>query len=105
MTHPPKRLHNTCCAQYRSIISRRTCRNAGNLQQLRAGPPENGRHSGIGWHTPASVHFGTADAIDEARQITLTAAYHANPARFGRRPTPPKRKAIFYINEPETQIN
>jgi hypothetical protein len=28
------------------------------------------RHSGIGWHTPASVHFGTADAIDEARQTT-----------------------------------
>jgi hypothetical protein len=45
------------------------------------------RHSGIGWHTPASVHFGTAAAIDDARQITLTAAYHANPARFGRRPT------------------
>ncbi|HZJ03934.1 MAG TPA: integrase core domain-containing protein, partial [Nocardioidaceae bacterium] len=21
------------------------------------------RHSGIAWHTPASVHFGTADAI------------------------------------------
>lgn len=67
------------------------------------------RHSGIGWHTPASVHFGTADAIDEARQTTLTTAYHANPARFGRRPTPPKRKTITYINEPtpepEPQIN
>lgn len=22
-------------------------------------------HSGIGWHTPASVHYGTADAVDE----------------------------------------
>jgi hypothetical protein len=67
------------------------------------------RHSGIGWHTPASVHFGTADAIDEARQTTLTAAYHANPARFGGRPTPPKRKTITYINEPtpepQLQIN
>jgi putative transposase len=51
------------------------------------------------------VHFGTADAIDEARQITLTNAYHANPARFGRRPTPPTMKTTFYINEPETQIN
>jgi len=29
------------------------------------------------------VHFGTSGAIDEARQQTLTAAYHANPARFG----------------------
>ena len=35
------------------------------------------RHSGIAWHTPASVHFGTADAIDQERQNTLTAAYHA----------------------------
>jgi len=25
-------------------------------------------HSGIAWHTPASVHFGTAETIDEARQ-------------------------------------
>ena len=39
------------------------------------------RHSGIGWHTPASVHFGTADAIDDARQATLDAAYAAHPER------------------------
>jgi putative transposase len=32
-----------------------------------------------------------------------TNAYHANPARFGRRPTPPKRDTIVYINEPEPQ--
>jgi len=88
-----------------STNSRGTCTNAGDLHQLRAGPPEKRLHSGIGWHTPASVHFGTADAIDEARQTTLTAAYHANPTRFGRRPTPPKRKETFYINEPERQIN
>ena len=31
------------------------------------------RHSGIAWHTPALVHFGTADTIDQARQNTLTA--------------------------------
>src|ERR1700712_2755893 len=42
------------------------------------------RHSGIGWHTPASVHFGTADPIDDARRATLTTALHTNPAR-GRR--------------------
>jgi len=57
-------------------------------------------HSGIGWHTPASVHYGTADAIDEARQITLTAAFQANRARFSRRPTPPKTPKVAYINEP-----
>jgi transposase InsO family protein len=61
------------------------------------------RHSGIGWHTPSSVHFGTSDAIDEARQQTLTAAYHANPARFGRRPRPPAMPTQAWINQPEAQ--
>ncbi|HEY9311759.1 hypothetical protein [Williamsia sp.] len=53
------------------------------------------------------MHFGTAAAIDEARQITLTAAFHANPARFSRRPTPPAIPTIAYINEPalQPQIN
>ena len=59
------------------------------------------RHSGIGWHTPASVHFGTADAIDDARQTTLTAAFHTNPARFGRRPHPPVRPDKAWINQPQ----
>ena len=26
------------------------------------------RHSGIAWHTPASVHFGTAGTVAQARQ-------------------------------------
>jgi len=59
-------------------------------------------HSGIGWHTPASVHFGTYGPIDDARQATLSAAYHANPARFSRRPVPPAIPAISFINEPES---
>ena len=59
------------------------------------------RHSGIGWHTPASVHFGTADAINDARRTTLTAAFHANPARFGRRPHPPVRPDNAWINQPQ----
>jgi putative transposase len=65
------------------------------------------RHSGIAWHTPASVHFGTADAIDQDRQNTLTAAYHAHPERFGRRPHPPLMPTEFWINQPdlEPQIN
>jgi transposase InsO family protein len=65
------------------------------------------RHSGIAWHTPASVHFGTADAVDEARQVTLSDAYVANPARFSRRPSPPEMPTVFFINEPvsESQIN
>ncbi len=62
------------------------------------------RHSGIGWHTPASVHFGTADAIDDARRTTLTAAFHANPARFGKRPHPPTRPDKAWINQPQPAL-
>jgi transposase InsO family protein len=61
------------------------------------------RHSGIAWHTPASVHFGTAAAIDQERQNTLTAAYHAHPQRFGRRPHPPVMPTQSWINQPEPQ--
>ncbi|WP_031173028.1 integrase core domain-containing protein [Streptosporangium roseum] len=37
------------------------------------------RHSGIGRHTPASVHFGTAEQIRARRAATLAAAYQASP--------------------------
>lgn len=60
------------------------------------------RHRGIGLHTPASVHYGTADEIRAQRQATLDAAYAANPARFAcRPPTPPALPAVAWINEPE----
>ena len=59
------------------------------------------------WHSPASVHFGTAGAIDQARQSTLTAAYHAHP-RPPRtvRPTttPPAMPAQYWINQPQDQL-
>jgi len=59
------------------------------------------RHSGIGLHTPASMHYGTATQIQADRQSTLTAAYQANPARFRHQPpTPPKLPDIAWINEP-----
>jgi putative transposase len=59
------------------------------------------RHSGIGYHTPASVHFGTATEVRAQRQLTLDAAYVANPARFRhRRPEPPKLPTVAWINEP-----
>jgi transposase InsO family protein len=58
------------------------------------------RHSGIGWHTPASVHWGTSGAVDDARQATLDAAYAAHPERFGRRPRPPKIPDQAWINQP-----
>jgi putative transposase len=66
------------------------------------------RHSGIGLHTPASVHYGTATEIRAARAQTLTAAYQVNPARFRhRRPSPPALPEVAWINQPinETLIH
>jgi putative transposase len=62
------------------------------------------RHSGIGLHTPASVHYGTADEIRCQRAAVLDAAYAANPTRFGnRRPTPPKLPTVAWINDPSRE--
>lgn len=62
------------------------------------------RHSGIGLHTPASVHYGTATEIREQRALTLNAAFDANPARFGgRRPNPPKLPERAWINDPSRE--
>jgi len=59
------------------------------------------RHSGIGLHTAASVHHGTAVEVRAKRAVTLDAAYAANPARFRhRRPTPPKIPTVAWINKP-----
>ncbi|WP_413807667.1 DDE-type integrase/transposase/recombinase [Streptomyces sp. OE57] len=43
------------------------------------------RAPALGLHTPASVHFGTADPVHQQRAATLTQAYAAHPERFGRR--------------------
>ncbi|TDD32283.1 IS3 family transposase [Saccharopolyspora elongata] len=58
------------------------------------------RHSGIGLHTPASVHFGTAQHIHTARQTTLDRAQAAHPERFTRRPRPPALPTAAWINQP-----
>jgi putative transposase len=60
------------------------------------------RHSGLGLHTPADVHYGTAAAIRQQRGVVLTAAYHAHPERFVRKPPePPKLPTTSRINPPE----
>ncbi len=62
------------------------------------------RHAGVGLHTPASVHYGTAHEIRAQRAATLDAAYAAKPARFRhRRPTPPKLPTVAWINQPTPQ--
>jgi transposase InsO family protein len=63
------------------------------------------RHSGIGLHTPESVHDGTAWKIRERRQEILDAAYAARPDRFrGRRPVAPRLPANVWINKPRPTI-
>lgn len=59
------------------------------------------RHSGIGLHTPADVHFGLADAVREKRQGVLDAAYEAMPERFRTPPQAPRIPDAFWINRPE----
>ena len=61
------------------------------------------RHSGLGWHTPASVHHGTAQQIRAQRTLTLETAYQANPTRFSRRPQPPQLPDVAWINQPSRE--
>jgi putative transposase len=59
------------------------------------------RHSGIGLHTPASVHYGSAKAIQHQRSVVLDAAYAAHPERFfNKAPTPPRLPDVAWINKP-----
>jgi putative transposase len=62
------------------------------------------RHSGIGYHTPATVHDGTAVQIQARRAQVLDAAYAANPERFRRRPETPKY-ANQGLDQPTTYHN
>jgi putative transposase len=60
------------------------------------------RHSGIGLHTPADVHYGHAHAVREARGHVLDAAHNAHPERFVRKPPqPPRLPSTVWINKPE----
>lgn len=60
------------------------------------------RHSGIGLHTPADVHYCRAKAIRASRAKILTGAYQAHPERFVRKhPAPPALPDAVWINKPE----
>ncbi len=59
------------------------------------------RHSGIGFHTPATVHFGHAQRIQVERAHVLQTAYAAHPERFVRHvPLPPPLPGPAWINKP-----
>ena len=62
------------------------------------------RHSGIGLHTPASVHYGTADEIRQLRAEVLNAAHARHPDRFRRPPQPPALPKAVWINRPTLQV-
>ena len=59
------------------------------------------RHSGIGLHTPADVHYGRATEIRSRRQAVLDAAYAARPERFRRPPSAPRIPETTWINPPQ----
>jgi putative transposase len=63
------------------------------------------RHSGIGYHTPESVHYGLAVGIREQRAAVLEAAYAAHPERFIRaKPRPVALPTAGWINAPTTEV-
>jgi putative transposase len=58
-------------------------------------------HSGLGFHTPATVHFGHAQDIQVERARVLHSAYVAHPERFVRQlPVPPPLPGPAWINKP-----
>ena len=58
-------------------------------------------HSGIGLHTPHNVHHGLAEALNDARRLTLSEAHSTHPERFvGKPPEPPPLPGAVWINPP-----
>ena len=59
------------------------------------------RHSGLGFLTPAVVHFGQAPTVRAQRQQVLAAAYAAHPERFVKgRSQPADLPRAVWINPP-----
>jgi putative transposase len=59
-------------------------------------------HSGIGFLTPESVHYGRAPEMIAARQQVLDLAHQRHPERFVRKPpTAPELPDAVWINPPD----
>lgn len=75
-------------------------------QQFFAWYNEQHQHSGIGYMTPHSIHYGTAQAIHATRQATLDKAFAAHPNRFkGKQPKPHHLPTEVWINPPKDSNN
>ncbi len=65
---------------------------------------EEHRHSGLGFLTPAVVHFDQAARVRDQRRQVLNAAYVAHPERFVKgRPQPADLPSSVWINRPATK--
>lgn len=65
---------------------------------------EHHYHSGLGLLTPATVHYGHHQPVQEQRQGVLDAAFAAHPERFVRgRPTVQPLPEAVWINPPKKQ--
>ena len=63
-------------------------------------------HSGIGYMTPHSVHYGLAADMRVIRQASLDAAFLAHPNRFKhKRPQLPPMPTAAWINPPSQEKN
>ncbi len=60
------------------------------------------RHTALGLHTAADIHYGRAEAVQARRADVLAAAYLEHPERFVRQPpAPPQLPAASWINPPD----
>jgi putative transposase len=63
------------------------------------------RHAGIGYHTPADVHYRHAERMRARRTDVLSLAYAAHPERFVRKPPePPQLPGPAWINRPVEEV-
>lgn len=63
-------------------------------------------HSGLGWMTPADVHFGRAEEKRSRRATVLAQAYAKTPERFVRGlPSPAELPREVWINPPSKGEN
>jgi len=83
-------------SQFRSIEAARL-----HCQRFFGWYNDEHHHTGLGLHTPADIHYGTAEAIRDKRAGVLGEAYTAHPERFVRkRPEPPQLPTGSWINKP-----